>query len=211
MGNAQQDGIIRKAKVIKTNRMAGAFIWMILGVILLVWPESSMITLSKLIGLVLTVTGAGMVILYFWNHDGMLTSFFQLIFGVIIGAVGLWICFEPAQLVELIPTIFGIIVLINGLSDLSQTLTLGKQKYDRWWISLIIAVATLLLGFVLLFKPFGIAKFITRVIGLVLIFNGVSDLWVISRISYEVKNARADAEAIDAEAVVIDENGKEVK
>ncbi len=211
MENARQDEIIKKAKVIKANRMAGAFIWMILGIILLFWPESSMITLSKLIGLVLTVIGVGIVILYFWNHDGLLTSYLQLTFGVIIGAVGLWICWKPAQLVELIPTIFGIIVLINGLSDLSQTFALGKQKYDRWWISLLIAVATLLLGCVLIFKPFGIAKFITRVIGVVLIFNGISDLWIISRLSYEVKTARQDAEAIAVEGTFVDENGREVK
>ncbi len=211
MGNTQQDDIIRKAKVVKTNRMAGALIWVILGVILLVWPESSMITLSKLIGLVLTVTGVGMVILYLWNHDGLLTSYLQLAMGVIIGAVGLWICLRPAQLVELIPTIFGIIVMINGLSDLSKTFALGRQKYDRWWVSLLIAVATLLFGLVLIFKPFGIAKFITRVIGLVLIFNGISDLWIITRISDEIKNVRQDAEAIDVEATVIDEDGREVK
>ncbi len=208
MGNTQQDEIIRKARVIKTNRMAGALIWVILGVILLVWPDSSMITLSQLIGLVLTVMGAGMIVLYFWNHDGLLTSYLQLAIGVIVGAVGMWIFLKPTQLVELIPTIFGIIVVISGLSDLSQTFTLGRQKYDRWWVSLLFAIATLVLGLALIFKPFGIARFITRVIGVVLIFNGASDLWIITRVSAEVKAARQEADAIDVESTIIDEERK---
>ncbi|MDO4284742.1 MAG: DUF308 domain-containing protein [Eubacteriales bacterium] len=204
----KQKEMWEKAKKIKTNRVIATLIGIILGVVLLVWPESSLIVLCQAVGLALAFGGIVAVVLYFVNHDGLMFSTVQLVFGVILAAIGIWIFARPARLVELVPTIIGLIVMINGIVDLSQTVTLGRQKYDKWWVSLIFAILTLVLGIVLIVKPFGIAAFITRVIGVVLIFNGLSDLWMISKISNDIKQMRQVIEAVDVEATEVTEEDR---
>ena len=205
MGKSAEKELWTRAKRMKMNRVAASVIGVALGVILLLWPESSLEVLSQLVGLALAIGGVIAVVLYFVNHDGLMLSTLQLIFGVILAAIGVWIFLRPAGLVALIPTIIGLIIVINGVADLGQTITLSRQKYGKWWLSLIFAVLTIVFGLVLIIKPFGIAAFITRVIGVVLIFNGVSDLWMVSKISNEIRGMKQEMDARDVTATVVDE------
>ena len=98
----------------------------------------------------------------------------------------------------------GILVLISGLINLGETFMLTRSKYNKWWASLIVAIATIAAGIFLIRNAFNLASLITRIAGGILIFDGVSDLWVISRISKVSKDMAAEASAVDAEATVTD-------
>ena len=79
--------------------------------------------------------------------------------------------------------IMGILVMISGLINLGETFVLTRNKYGKWWISLIVSIVTIAAGIFLVRNAFNLASLITRIAGGILVFDGISDLWVVSRLS----------------------------
>ena len=175
-------------KSFTTNRIIFAVGAAVLGIILLIWPAASLIIMAKCIGALVAIGGLAAAYQFYKDHDSPAKSLI-----IICGAV---IFLHPGELVKLIPMIMGILVLISGLINLGETFTLSKKRYSRWWLSLIIAVITIGAGLFLITRAFSLAALITRIAGGILLFDGLSDLWVISR----VHKADKDAQAVDVQA-----------
>lgn len=182
-------------KSFTNNRIIFAVGAAILGIILLIWPAASLIIMAKCIGALVAIGGLAAAYQFYKDHDSPAKSLLLVMAAVMIicGAV---IFLHPEELVKLIPMIMGILVLISGLINLGETFTLSKKRYSRWWLSLIIAVITIGAGLFLITRAFSLAALITRIAGGILLFDGLSDLWVISR----VHKADKDAQAVDVQA-----------
>ena len=129
-------------KRFKTNRMffsAGAIL---IGLILLIWPASSLMIIGKCLGVLLAAGGVASGIFYLKDHESAAQTAL-LVLGVIMIICGVVIFLHPEELVKLIPTIMGILVLLSGIINLGETFTLSRQKYTKWWISLIISIITI--------------------------------------------------------------------
>ena len=83
-------------------------------------------------------------------------------------------------------------------------MSLCKEQYDKWWVALILGLVTVGFGALLIFKPFAALDTVVTLIGFFLIYDGVSDLWIVSRISRTAKVLWQEAEALDVEAEEID-------
>ncbi len=188
-------------KSFRTDRIIFAAGAIVLGIVLLVWPSTSLLIMGKCIGAILAAGGLAAVFMFFRNHESAMKSVL-LIMAAVMLICGVVIFLHPEDLVRLIPTIMGILVLISGLINLGETFMLTRSKYNKWWASLIVAIATIAAGIFLIRNAFNLASLITRIAGGILIFDGVSDLWVISRISKVSKEMAAEANAVDAEATV---------
>lgn len=57
-----------------------------------------------------------------------------------------------------------------------------QSRYEKRWIALILVIATICFGGVLAFNPFGAVNTLVMFIGLFLIYNGISDIWIASGI-----------------------------
>ena len=166
----------------KTNRIIFAAGALIIGLILLIWPSTSLMVMAKCIGALLAAGGLAAAYFYYKDHDTVLKSVL-LIMAAIMLICGIVIFIHPDELVKLIPTIAGVLVIISGLINLGETFLLNRQKYGRWWVSLIVSVLTIAAGLFVVSKAFSLASLITRIAGGVLVFDGLSDLWVTSRLS----------------------------
>lgn len=182
-------------KSFTTNRIIFAVGAAVLGIILLIWPAASLIIMAKCVGALVAIGGLAAAYQFYKDHDSPAKSLLLVMAAVMIicGAV---IFLHPEELVKLIPMIMGILVLISGLINLGETFTLSKKRYSRWWLSLIIAVITIGAGLFLITRAFSLVALITRIAGGILLFDGLSDLWVISR----VHKADKDAQAVDVQA-----------
>ena len=189
-------------KSFKTNRLIFAVGAVLIGIILLIWPGTSLMLMGKCIGAALAVGGVVAAFFYWKDHETPSRSLL-LVMAAIMLVCGVVIFFHPDDLVRLIPTIMGILVVISGLINIGETFLLNRQKYGKWWISLLVAAVTIVAGLVLIHYAFQMAAFVTRVAGGVLIFDGASDLWVLSRLSSSAKNAAAEAGVVDASATEV--------
>ena len=175
-------------KSFRINRAIFSAGALVLGIVLLIWPANSLLIIAKCIGIFLAGGGLAAGFMYYRDHDSALQSVL-LVLAVVMLICGVVIFLHPEELIKLIPTIVGILVMVSGLINLGETFVLSRSKYGKWWLSLIIAVITIALGVFIISKAFSLAALITRIAGGVLIFDGVSHLWVISRIFKASKEA----------------------
>lgn len=189
-------------KSFKTNRLIFAVGAVLIGIILLIWPGTSLMLMGKCIGAALAVGGVIAAFLFWKDHETPSRSLL-LVMAAIMLICGVVIFLHPDDLVRLIPTIMGILVVISGLINIGETFLLNRQKYGKWWISLLVAAVTIVAGLVLIHYAFQMAAFVTRIAGGVLIFDGASDLWVLSRLSSSAKNAAVENGVVDADATEV--------
>lgn len=190
-------------KKIKLNSLVNAFLYAALGIVLLIWPVASVSVLCWALGAVLLAAGAIDVLLFLLRRDGTVYNAALLVVGVILAALGAWIITGPQLVAGLIPRIIGILICIHGLLDLGDAITLQHNHYPRWGTALALGIITLALGAVLVANPFQVLSTMVRIIGLFLLYDGVSDLWITSRVSKTVRQAQKDTEA-QAHAVDVD-------
>lgn len=187
-------------KRLKTNIVISAILCVVLGIVLVVWPDLSMQIVCIAIGAVLLIGGGVRLAVYFTNKDGSMYAQMSLITGIVLAVVGIWILIKPDKVLAIIPIIVGIVIVLHGINDLQQAVSLYKDKYDKWWVALILGVLTIGFGVLLICRPFEALDTVVMLIGLFLIYDGLSDIWIVSRIYRTAKALKQEAEALDVEA-----------
>lgn len=188
-------------KKIKTNVVISALFGIVLGVVLVIWPGMSIQITCMAIGAVLILNGISRLVNFIFGRDGTLFSQMNLVMGIIITVIGVYILLQPAKVIAIIPILVGIIIIIHGVNNLQQAVSLCKSQYDKWWIALILGLVTVGFGILLICNPFQAIDTLVMFIGLFLIYDGISDIWIVSRVSHAAKQIKQDLEAIDAEEI----------
>lgn len=192
------EGLLKK---IKTNVVVSSALCVILGLVLVFRPGLSMRIVCTAVGVVLIVSGIMRMIAYFTARDGSLYSQANLIFGIVLAVVGVWIVMKPDKVMAIIPIIVGIVIATHGLHNLQQAAELWRDKYDRWWVALILGVLTVGFGVLLVCRPFAAIDTVVMMIGFFLIYDGLSNVWIVSRIYRNAKMMKQEMEAVDIEIV----------
>lgn len=191
-------------KKIKANVVVSAVLCIVLGVVLIIWPGMSVQIACRAIGAVLGIMGICKVVAYFLTKDGSMFSRVNLILGIIITIIGVWIFMQPDKIIAMVPILVGIIIVLHGLNNLEQTVKLCKGQYDKWWVALVLGLVTIGFGVLLICNPFAAVDTLVRAIGIFLVYDGVSDIWIVSRVARTAKRMKQEAEAVDVEAEEIE-------
>lgn len=195
--------------VLQEQRRSSALVALVtiaLGVILVVWPDRSVSMICALLGGALLLCGLLYVIGCFVGKHRHSKSVFMIIPGVILAGLGVWIMTSSSTVIALIQYVFGAVVLFHGILDLQGALALLTQRMSKWWIDLLLALLTLGLGLLILANPFGTFAALVVLIGIALIYDGVSDIWLIWRLGKSARLAQ-----LPPEEVVIETEAKEVE
>lgn len=91
--------------------------------------------------------------------------------------IGLFIIIKPELVAQIIPFICGIIIIVNGVSNLQYAIDLKKYSHKLWWTVLVSALISVVVGSLIVFDPFTAATTLTVLIGAALIFTGLSNIW----------------------------------
>lgn len=188
-------------KGLRANYTVSAALCILLGLVLLIWPGTTARLLGMMLGGSLLVYGIIQILLYLANKDRTVLSQGMMVLGIVLTVVGLWILTSPQVIIMAIPTIVGILIEIHGVHNVVQAFSLHKEEYEKWWLALLFAVLTIGLGAFLIFNSFEVVETIVRIIGIFLIYDGISDVWILSRIFSVKKNKEKiiDAEYVDVE------------
>jgi len=74
------------------------------------------------------------------------------------------------------------VIIFHGVLDLQSVPALMQQKMPRWWIDLLLGALTLVLGLLILVNPMDTFSALVALIGLALVYDGASDLWLVLRL-----------------------------
>lgn len=175
---SQKEVVFMKSVIqdMKHNYFINAVIMVILGIVLVIWPHILGVMLCYLLGGALIVMGVFQLISFLRGERLGFYNKFVMMMGIVLVLLGIWICAQPRIVLSIIPVVVGIIVLIHGLMDIQYTLDIKKAGSEKWWIALIAAVLTLIVGLLLVLNPFTVYEITMVLVGVAMLYDGGSDL-----------------------------------
>ena len=150
--------------------------FLVLGVLLLVMPQTSLLWICYAFGAVVLVTGIVCLIQYARVRGSGFAAPFLLVGGVITAALGLFTLAQPQAVASFLPVVFGLFILVEGCSRIGAALDLARRKADKWWVLLLLSLLSIALGLLLLFDPFEAAVSAVMLCGVLLIVEGALSL-----------------------------------
>ena len=167
----------------KWDRSVIAFIYLILGIVLLLFPEQTLSIATRIIALAIMVFSAIDIFLFiFKKEEKYSTDYFYFILSIVGIGLAISMLVSPTWIIAVINIVVGIVLIVNGIGNLSTTIRIRKN--DRiWWAFSIVPILTFVLGFVIMANPVGMAKFMTRIEGISLIADAVSTWLIVYRLN----------------------------
>lgn len=201
------DVILNKIKI---NSIVDGLVCIVVGGVMLFWTGMSMALMTNIFGGILVLAGVLLVMSYFTRDNGAFFGYLIVGVGIIVALFGVWVLTHNYQFQTLIPRLFGVMILVSGLMNLLQSLSLMGNKYKFGGLSFLFAVATCAIGVMFMIRAYAVGVVFMRVLGACLIFNGLTDLWITSRVSKVMKMAKLtiqdalqDATAIEVPSVTL--------
>ena len=184
----------------KTNRgysLLTALLVIIVGVLLLIWPGTMIITFTKIIGGAVAAIGLLQLIRSLTEsiRNPLKTSF-----AVCILVFGLWVFMFPDAVSRFIPIMLGILLIVHGVDTIFTAFSARQFEYDRWVTLFVLGILTVLGGGACIVLSDWIRDAGMIMLGIVLIYDGLSSLFVNGKVS------KVEKDYIDADFREIDDD-----
>jgi len=156
------------------NKTILAIASIVIGVFMMIRRGSMVADLLKIVGYLLLAAGAAYLIFYFIgkNREGI-----RLGYAAVAAVAGLVLILRPYSVLNIFPILAGAVLVINGISNLIQASQgEGAPGYSR-----IVAIVIIIIGALLIFRPFRIWDALVFIMGAALVLNGLADLDIIRR------------------------------
>lgn len=167
-----------------------AVLAVLLGVLFVAWPGQITIFFSRILAAAVMVAGA---VLFLGRVTDRPVNLWSVIGSGILFVVGLWLFVSPTIIASIIPIVIGVFLLVHGIQDVVMAAELRQYEAPRWKVAAVLGAISILFGVVCICNAFGIAKLTMVPIGMMLIYDGVTDMLIVFR----VRRARKDV--VDAD------------
>ena len=174
-------------RYIKSGMMLLSIAYIIIGMMLLIMPQTSLLWICYAFGAVVLVTGIVCLIQYARIRGTGFTAPFMLVGGVITAGLGTFTLAKPQVVASFLPVVFGIFILVDGLSRVGTAIDLAKRKGQKWWMLLLLSVVSVALGVLLVLHPFDAAVSVVMVCGILLIVEGALNLGCVLYAAMELR------------------------
>ena len=189
---------MKMLKELKWEAILTGVLYILLGIVALLIPETMQKTLGYLIGIVLIVAGAVSIICYLLRDARDNYYHNEFVFGLVGIVLGVAVLYKVEVIISLIPFILGILVLFSGCSKLQDAIDLKRLSYGSWVGMLVVAVINIILGVVLICNPFQAAVLLFRVLGVGLILSGASDCFSTIYFARKFRRFKQERDALDS-------------
>ena len=163
----------------------------------------------KTIGAVIAALGALRILGFVMNRKER--RGWNLLPGMLFFIVGIWIFFRPESIQNMLLIGIGVVLFVHGFEDLRYAFQTRRGGYDNWWALLLFAIVGMALGIACIADSFGMVSVVLAFVGAALIYDGVTDLWIISRVIRIEKALRQQREETEMpEAKLLSEEEVEV-
>ena len=180
---------MKMLKELKWEAILTGVLYILLGIVALVIPETMQKTLGYLIGIVLIVAGLISIICYLLRDARENYYHNEFVFGILGIVLGAVVLYKVEIVISLIPFILGVLVLCSGCSKLQDAIDLKRLGYGSWLGLLIV---------VLIYNPFKAAILLFRVLGVVLILSGAGDCFSTIYFARKLRRFKQEQDALDS-------------
>lgn len=183
-------------KKIKADVILSALLCVAMGVVLLVWPDKTIDVFCKVLAGGLVLIGIVNLVSYFTNKS---MHPFGAVLGTIATLVGVWIFGHPSSIVSLVPIVIGVMLCVHGIQDIKLAFETKSNQYEKWWSVLLLAFVSMILGLLCIINAFGVVTLALQFIGVALIYDGLTDLWIASQAIRVARAMKKQEEALESE------------
>lgn len=167
----------------KWDRSVIAIIYFVLGIVLLLFPTQTLTIATRIIALAIMVLAAIDIVQFILKKDERFSAdYFYLILSIVGIGVAISMLINPTWLIAVINIVVGIVLIVNGIGNLSTTIRI-RTSDNIWWAFSIVPIVTFVLGFIIMANPIGMASFMTRIEGISLIADAVSTWLIVYRLN----------------------------
>ena len=174
-------------RYVKSGMMLLSIAYIVIGMMLLIMPQTSLLWICYAFGAVVLLTGIVCLIQYARIRGTGFTAPFMLVGGVITAGLGIFTLAKPQVVASFLPVVFGIFIVVDGLSRIGSAIALAKRKGQKWWVLLLLSIVSVALGILLVLHPFGAAVSVVMVCGILLIVEGAMNLGCILYAAMELR------------------------
>lgn len=161
------------------DNIVKSLLFVLVGAILIFNPGMANNTIAGIISLILVINGVVHIIGFirangkttvdgyksYGSSSGLIIGIISIVFAALIGKF----------FVSFIPIVIGVLVLVSGLGKLREAMNISKLG-ENATIMYILAAISILIGLVVLFNPFETANLLVRIIGIGLVYDGITNL-----------------------------------
>ncbi len=156
----------------RSNLISSSIILCVAGIVLMIFSGTAVKMIGWIMGAVFILIGVIKLISYVKKQ----TTVLDLILSIVSLLVGI-VCFiHPDWLMSLMSIIVGVYALIEGALKIKISIDVRKQKTAGWWVLLIFAILSIIMGGLLIFNPFGFSKLFMIFVGLSLLLGGIQNI-----------------------------------
>ena len=188
-------------KIAKTGYLLLSALLILAGVGLTFFSDTFYSILAVLLGILFLVFGAVKLAGFFSKDPYQLVFESDLVFGILYLALGLLLLFRPAHTMAFFGIVFGLMLLADGLTRVRIALDARPFGIRAWWLILVSAIATAILGVVLLFHPGEGTQVLMQLLGISLMVDGVMNISTILAAVRVIRAARPGNDGEDYELV----------
>ena len=160
----------------------------VLGVLLIAMPDKMLAYTALFIGGAFAACGVFALISYISSEY---KSKLTLVLGLISTISGIVICLAYRQIMAIIIFFIGIFLLVGGIVNLVNSFYVAASRNRSWFLTVALAIASIVLGIVSIVNPFDTQTKIVQFIGIGLIVFAVMDLIAfiqVKKVAKEVNN-----------------------
>lgn len=178
----------------KVQEIGGAVALLICGLVLLLMPELTLVTIANVIGILVIMIGAFFLIGYFLRKE-LAAGNNDLIKGLVIVCIGIFICVKSELVVSVLPVVLGIGVVLSGILKLQHAFDLKRMRFDTWVRIGLTAAVNIFIGLIVILNPFSTVAWLMRLVGIGFLFSGVTDLITTIYVSKKASEYYVDGKA----------------
>ena len=186
-------------KEMKWNMILSAALYMVLGLILLIFPATTDHVICYLVAGIAIVIGVVNLIVYFTRNITRNYYRNDFVTGLMLIVLGVFVIYKVDLVIELVSFIIGLCIIVSGLFKLQGSLDVQRMGGNAVVI-LGLAVVNVVVGILMVIKPFEAAMLFHRLLGAGLLFSGMTDLastlYLSSKMHGYMKNLSEADEAI---------------
>lgn len=182
-----------------------AIITALLGILFVFFPEGLTGIMATVVGIIIALIGV-ITLIGAIRTEAVGSKLPGIVVAILLTFLGVWILFNPVKFATIVPIAIGVMLVVHGLQSIMTTIDVKTSGVKTWWIMLVGGIISILGGFVCIFCAFGVIKIYGMIMGILMIYDGISSIIITAKGNKYVSDEELkDDEVIDADFKECDE------
>ncbi len=176
-------------RAVKIDVIVTSVVCIVMGVVLILFPTQVVTVACQAVGVILAILGGVRLVSTLLSK---VKSGIDFPLGLLLLIVGVWILLHPASIESLIFIGVGVTLFFHGIKGIQMAWESQKSGYGSWVVLMLLSLLNAVFGVFTV-----TATIALTLVGLALIYDGISSIFILSRVRKAAKDIIQDMEALD--------------